>query len=120
MKIVRVKYTAPYGPMIQDLERVFPEYAPITAGLLQSLGGFLINPAKKRFVYLQEFYSELGVRTKVVVYALVRDSFTVPAWIQGQVLKEIDLATEPVLHQFLGHEIPVPDNPNEPPEEVIA
>src|SRR5688500_4814322 len=112
MKIVRVKYVTPLGPMIQDLERIFPELAPITAAYLESVGGILINSNKKRFVYLKEFRDEAGVRTKVIAYALVRDSFTVPSWIQGQVLNDIDI-NNPIDHQFLGHEIPVPDNPNE-------
>lgn len=120
MKIVRVKYIPPLGPMIQDLERIFPEYTPITAAKLDGLGGILINPSKKRFCYVKEFRNPItGIRTHVIVYALVRDSFTAPQWIQGQVLGDIDLATHPIDHWFMGHELPVPDKANEAPEEPI-
>lgn len=121
MKIIRIKYIPPLGPLVQDLERIFPEYAPITAAKIDALGGILINSQKKRFVYVKEFRNpDTGVRTKVIVYALVRDSFNVPLWIQGQELREIDLDTEPINHQFMGHEIPVPDpEGTEPEDEVI-
>lgn len=119
MKIVRIKYIPPLGPLVQDLERIFPEYVPITAALLDSLGGVLINSTKKRFVFVKEFRNpDTGVRTKVIVYALVRDSFVLPAWIQGIQLSDVDV-DNPIDHRFLGHEIPVADNINEPPEESI-
>lgn len=119
MKIIRVRYIPPLGPMIQDLERIFPEYAPITAASLEATGGILINPTKKRFVFVKDFRNpDTGVRTKVIVYALVRDSFVLPAWIQGIQLSDVDV-DNPIDHKFLGHEIPIPDNPNEPPEGPI-
>ena len=118
MKIIRVKYVPPLGPLIQDLQRVFPEL-PITAQYLDSQGGILINQEKKRFVYVKEFRDEAGTRTKVIVYMLARDSFQVPDWVQGQVLGDLDLDEHPIDHYFLGHEIPVPDDPNEEPEEEI-
>jgi hypothetical protein len=118
MKIVRVKYIPPLGPLIQDLQRVFPQYT-ITAQFLDSQGGILIDTEKKRFVYVKEFRDEVGTRTKVIVYMLARDTFQVPNWVQGTVLAEIDLATEPIDHWFMGHEIPVPDNSNETPDDLI-
>ena len=118
MKIVRVRYIPPLGPMVQDLQRVFPEL-PITGQYLQNVGGILINPAKKRFVYLKDKFNEQGVRTKVIAYMLVKDSFTVPAWVQGTVLDPLD-PDDVIDHWFLGHEILMPDDPNEAPEEVIA
>ena len=117
MKIVRVKYIPPLGPLIQDLQRVFPEQT-ITAQYLDSQGGILINQAKKRFVFVKEFRDEAGTRTKVIVYMLARDSFQVPDWVQGQVLDPLD-PTEVIDHYFMGHEIPVPDDPNEEPDDEI-
>lgn len=119
MKIIRIKYIPPLGPMIQDLERVFPELAPITAEYLNSVGGHLSNPTKKRYVFLKEKYNELGVRIAVIVYAAVRDSFIVPAWIQGIELDPLD-PIDIIDHFFMGHEVPVPDDPNEEPEEEIT
>lgn len=117
MKIVRVKYIPPLGPMIQDLQRVFPEQT-INATTLQAMGGIITNAEKKRFVYVKEFVNELGQRTKAVVYINVRDTFQMPNWVQGTVLSDIDV-NEPIDHWFMGHEIPVPDNQNETPEEDI-
>ena len=120
MKIVRVKYIPPLGPMIQDLQRVFPEQT-INATTLQAMGGIITNAEKKRFVYVKEFVNESGQRTKAIVYALVRDTFQMPNWVQGTVLAEIDLATEPIDHWFMGHEIPIADSPDTPPDnEVIT
>lgn len=118
MKIVRIKYVPPLGPLIQDLQRVFPEL-PITAAYLDSVGGILINADKKRFVYVKEHRDENGVRDKVIVYALVKDSFVVPNWIQGQVLADLDV-NNPIDHYFMGYEQYIPaDDPNEPPDEGV-
>lgn len=117
MKVIRIKYVPPLTLMIQDLERVFPNYAPITATLLGSLGGFLFNPIKKRFVFVKEKFQN-GVRTHVIVYALVRDSFVVPNWVQGTELDPLD-PVDVIDHWFMGHEVPTPDDPNEPLEEEI-
>lgn len=120
MKIVRIKYIPPLGPLVQDLERIFPEYAPITAALIDSLGGILINSTKKRFVFVKEFRNpDTGVRTHVIVYALVRDSFAVPIWVQGVELSDVDVSN-PINHHFLGHEQRVMDDPNEAPEVIIT
>lgn len=120
MKTIRILYIPPLGPLVQDLERVFPEYAPLNAAKLDALGGILINRQKKRFVYVQEFRNEAGTRTHVIVYARVRNSFIVPAWIQGQVLGPADLAQYPVRFHFMGHEQDTDDDPNEEPEEEIT
>ena len=104
--------------MIQDLQRIFPTLG-ITAQVLQQLGGLLIYPEKKRFAYAKEKFDANGVRTAVVIYALVRDSFVMPAWIQGQVLDDLDV-NNPIDHVFMGHEQFVPDPPGEVPEEQIA
>ena len=118
MKIVRVKYIPPYPPMIADLQRVFPQYT-INGAFLAAQGGILIDSEKKRFVYIKEFLNEDGTRKHAVVYMLARDSFQMPAWIQGQELNEIDLDQHPIDHFFMGHEIPVPDDPNEEPDDEI-
>lgn len=106
------------GPLLQDLERVFPELAPITAEYLNSVGGHVENPSKKRQVYLKEKFNEFGTRIAVIAYMAVRDDFEVPAWIQGTELSPLD-PVDVVDHYFMGHEIPVPDDPNEAPEEPI-
>ena len=117
MKLVRVRYNVPLAPMIQDLQRIFPELN-VTAQSIEAAGGLLTNTAKKRFVYVKEFRNAQGTRTHCVVYSLVRDSFEVPNWIQGTVLNEADV-NNPVDHHFMGHESRVFDSPNEPLEEAI-
>ena len=118
MKIVRIRYSVPLGPMIQDLQRVFPNHG-ITAASLQAMGGIIIDAVKKRFVYVKEKFDGNGVRTHAIVITLVRDSFITPNWIQGTVISENDVQN-PLDHYFLGHEVPMPDSPNESSEEQIA
>jgi hypothetical protein len=118
MKIIRIKYVPPLGPLLQDLQRIFP-LLPITAQYLDDVGGILIDAPKKRFVYVKEKRNpDTGVRTKVIVYALVRDSFVVPNWIQGVQLADMD-ATDPIDHYFLGYEVRVLDREGEAPDNEV-
>jgi hypothetical protein len=117
MKLVRVKYIPPLAPLIQDLQRIFPNNG-VTAQNLDAWGGMISDASKKRYVYVKEFRNALGVRTHVIAYSLVRDSFMIPAWIQGEALSDIDL-NNPIDHHFMGHENRVLDNPNEEPETPI-
>lgn len=117
MQIIRIRYNVPLGPMMQDLQRVFPNIE-VTAATLRERGGILAWREKKRYAYVKEKFNELGVRTHAIVYAAVRDTFVPPLWLQGIVLNPLD-ALNPVDHYFMGHEVPVPDPPNEEPEEVI-
>lgn len=104
--------------MIQDLQRVFPNIE-VTAATLRERHGILVYRRKKRFAYVKEFFNEAGTRTHCIVYTLVRDSFTLPLWVQGELILPDDV-NNPVDHYFMGHEVPVPDPPGtEPEDEVI-
>lgn len=117
MKVARVRYNVPLGSMIQDLSMVFPNQT-VNAATLAAQGGVLIYPEKKRFAYVKEKFNESGTRIACIVYALVRNSFVMPNWIQGTVLDPLDV-NNPIDHYFMGHEIDTEDDPNEEPEEEI-
>lgn len=117
MKVARVRYNVPLGPMIQDLQRVFSNQV-VNAANLQAAGGILMWPEKKRFAYVKEKFDANGNRIAAVVYALVRNSFVMPNWIQGTVLNPLDV-NNPIDHYFMGHEVDTEDDPNDEPEEEI-
>ena len=112
MKIVRVRYLA-LLPLRQDLQRIFPNWDGTRQDIEDSL--------KKRHVYVKRVpMSEIdGSLKHFDVYALVRDSFSPPLWLQGVVTPHSDL--DPYSHRWQGHEVKVDDAANEEPDnEVIT
>jgi hypothetical protein len=115
MKVVRIRYGDTPALVVADARRFFRDDT-ITMASLRRDGAVLLE--KKRFGIIKEKFNELGSRTKIILIILVRDTFIMPLWIQGVVIQVNDL-TDPIDHHWLGHEIPVPDDPTETPEEAI-
>jgi hypothetical protein len=109
MKIVRIRYLT-LLPLRQDLLRVFPNWDGTAEDIADNL--------KKRHCKIKvKRNATTGVLIHADVYLLVKDTFTLPLWVQGTlVLSNV----EPYEHGWLGHETPVPDPPYEEPEENIS
>lgn len=127
MQIIRIRYTTPLL-LRQDVQRIFPNWGRKEDGTFDILlaKDDISDAVKKRhaFVKIVRDLVTDPVTGAVIsntfkhidVYALVRDSFITPTWLQGVVTPHTEL--DPYTHVFMGHEIPVPDDPNEEPEEV--
>jgi len=89
MKIIRVRYVQ-ITPLREDLERAFPTWD----GTREDLTDHLEN----RHAYIKVYRNEQGQRTHADVYMLVKDTFSLPNWVQGTEIKN-----EPHDHEFLGH-----------------
>lgn len=94
-KIVRIKYITALT-LRQDFQRAFPDWDGTKEDISDAIG--------HRHVRIKVYRDSVtGVRTHAIVYLLVRQAFTVPAWIQGEVLLDNDV-DDPVDHYFMGHE----------------
>jgi len=114
MKVLRIRYDGP-AAVVADAKRFFRDDT-ITMASMRNAGGHVALVEKKRFGLMREKFDENGVRTKIILIILVRDTFNMPVWIQGVIIQENDI-TDPMDHYWMGHEIPVPDDANEPPED---
>ena len=103
---------------MNDLDRIFPNLAPLTAAKIEERGGMLSYREKKRRCYVKAHRNELGTITHVIIHALVRDRFTLPLWIQGTLLDPLDVLN-PIDHYFMGHETHVPDDSNDTEEDIV-
>lgn len=129
MKTVRIRYTSPLA-LRQDVQRIFPKWGR------KEDGTFDISLAKDDITdHLNKRHAFVKVVRDVVtdpktgnvigntfkhidIYALVRDTFTPPTWLQGVVVPHTEL--DPFTHRFMGHEERIYDAPSETPEEPIG
>lgn len=128
MQTLRIRYTT-LLPLRQDLQRVFPNCGRKLDGTFDAAlaKDDISDAVKKRHAFIKIVRDLVtdpvtgavisNTFKHIDVYALVRDSFTVPTWLQGTVKPHTEL--DPYTHVFMGHEVPVPDSPDEEPEEPI-
>lgn len=120
MKTIRIRYLSAL-PLRQDIQRVFPNWGRKEDGTFDpSLAKDDISDAlKKRHAHIKIVRDTVTqALLHIDVYAMVRDSFIVPSWLQGTVTPHTDL--DPFTHMFQGHRVRVLDSANEALEEVIT
>lgn len=120
MQIIRVRYLS-RPPLVDDLKRIFPRWGRREDGTFDpALAREDISSLrKKRHAFIKVVRNEDETLKHIDVYALVRDTFMPPLWLQGIVTIHTDL--DPFTHTWLGHETPVPDAADEEPDnEVIT
>lgn len=101
------------------MQRVFPQWGRKEDGTFDAAlaKDDISDATKKRHAFVKIVRNADLTLKHIDIYALVRDSFVTPSWLQGVVVPHT--ALDPYTHLFMGHEVPVPDAPNEEPEETI-
>lgn len=109
MKQIRIRYTTLLD-LKEDMQKAFPNWGGNRQTVTYAL--------KKRNMFINPVRDAVtNALLHIDVYVLVRDSFTVPLWIQGVEVPHSDV--DPFTHVWQGHEVAVPDDLNEEPEETL-
>lgn len=118
MKTIRIRYLLPL-PLRQDMQRVFPQWGRKEDGTFDAAlaKDDISDATKKRHAFVKIVRNVNGTLKHLDVYALVRDSFTPPLWLQGIVTPHTTL--DPFTHVWQGHEVKVDDAANEAPDNEI-
>jgi len=116
MRQLRIRYDGP-AAVVADVRRFFRDDT-ITMASMRNAGGHVMFVEKKRYGRMVEKFDVNGVRTKIILMIFVRDTFNMPIWIQGVTIQDNDI-NDPNDHYWMGHEIPVADDPNEIPEDEV-
>lgn len=118
MQTIRIRYLTAL-PLRQDMQRVFPQWGRKEDGTfdIALAKDDITDTLKKRHAFVKIVRNVNETLKHIDVYALVRDSFVAPLWLQGIVTPHTEL--DPFTHGWMGHEERVLDAVDEAPDDEV-